>query len=124
MEGVYLIGGLMLKLIEAFKREARALGADENSIEEFSYWVESSLNKQAWIEPLKSDQSSEESWIRKEHPELFDGKHPLYCFSDDEFKENGIILIGSTPITKNFIKNFKLNFNDQHEEKQDEQGEQ
>jgi hypothetical protein len=115
----------MIKLIESFKIEARALGVDENSIEEFTHWVESSMIKSAWIEPLKSDPSHDESWIMKEHPELMQGRHPLYAFSDDEFKANGIILVGSVPITKNFIKNFKLSFADKYEEQeeQEEQGE-
>jgi hypothetical protein len=115
----------MIKLIETFKVEARALGADENSIEELIYWVEASLPKEAWIEPLKSDPSHDEAWIMKEHPELLQGRHPMYAYSDEEFKANGIILVGSVPITKNFIKNFKLNFADKYpeQEEKDEQGE-
>jgi hypothetical protein len=105
----------MLNIIEVFKREAQALGVDDNSVKEFSYWIAANSHKHAWIEPLKSDQASDETWITKNHPELFDGKHPMYAYSDDEMKENGIIIIGSTPITKNFVKNFKLNFEDKYE---------
>lgn len=111
----------MLHDIEIFKREAQALGVDPNSLEEFSYWIQAS-NKKAWIEPLKSSQASDETWVTKNHPELFDGKHPLYCYSDDEMKENGIIIIGSTPITHNFVKNFKMSFEDKYGP-EDEQGE-
>ena len=112
----------MHPLIDSFRKEAEALGVNPNSLEEFSYWIESSLNKIAWIEPLKSDPSHDESWIMKEHPELLDGRHPMYAFTDDEFKENGIVLVGSVPITKNFIKNFKLTFEDKYV-KEEEQGE-
>ncbi len=109
-------------MVDSFRKEAMALGVDPNSLEEFLYWLEPRTSRHAWIEPLKSDQASDETWVTKNHPELFDGKHPMYAYSDDEMKENGIIILGSTPITRNFVKNFKINFEDKYGP-DDEQGE-
>lgn len=114
----------MRLLVDSFRREAEALGVDPNSLEEFLYWLEPKASKHAWIEPLKSDQASDETWVMKEHPELLSGRHPLYAYSDDELKDHGIIIIGSTPVTKNWVKNFKLNFEDKYEDPLEEKDEQ
>lgn len=96
------------------KIEVEKSNLDKVSIHDLKLWIESSINKKAWIEPLKSSQNSDETWVTKNHPELFDGNHPLYVYSDDELKEHDLIIIGSTPISHNYVKNFKLTFDDKY----------
>lgn len=92
-----------------------------NSIDEFKLWLEA-RNRHAWIEPL-GDEDTLRTYLKENHPESLDGNHPVYLFVDESFEEHKLMLVGSTPITLNFLKNFKRLYNETEQEREDEAAE-
>jgi hypothetical protein len=51
----------MLKIIEAFQKDAKKIGEDENSVEQLKMWVESGIDKTRLREPEELNKQ----WSRK-----------------------------------------------------------